>query len=51
MNQSICILCGQPMPPRNWFDRLFDWFLAPPPMHDPDKFPTCELLLRRRLGL
>lgn len=40
-----CIMCGQPLPRRRW------WQLLPPPVHDPSKYPQCELELRRRTGL
>jgi hypothetical protein len=39
-------MCLQPLPPRRWWH-----FIEPPPMHDPKKFPWCEKLFYRRLGI
>jgi len=37
---TLCILCGQPLPPRRWWQ-----LLTPPPFHDPSKNPDCQRLL------
>ena len=47
----LCLMCGEPLPPLRWWQR--NWFLEPPPYHDPrgPQGEQCKIGLMRRLGI
>jgi hypothetical protein len=50
--RRVCALCGGPLRPLRWWQRL-GWVVTPPPFHDPDgpDGDACRAGLRERLGL